>query len=874
FARSYLRQVTTWRAARSAASAVAAVIPTCQGVPFKCADDAELVDTAPSSLLCTVSTFGMASTERESSQPDSTADDWGNSEFLSSMNLCDEPDKACKHERKQSCTHDRRGWRHAICTAAQKGDVADAKRLLATECACAPHEADARTAKERALLNACVYGHTDLLRLLLAHGVNVDAQLENGMTGLLYAAARNRVQCVEVLLDHGADLHHVGPYGSTALHWAADKGAAECVRVLLERGANSTLPAYYGYTPLYCAAKGYPLFDLHRPYSQVRRNPSIDYLECVRIFCRHEYITSVPEKEKNDALRAAIEKRNEEITQFLLDENIADVSYKTIDGETVLHVAALCGNVEIIRALLKAGADVNCRENKGKTPLHLVGSSICAQELIRWGADVRAQDFDGWAAVHVSAFCASDDEIRVLVEAGADVGGCVHDEREWRRKMRWVALGGEVAEVERLLARECACAPHTAFARRLKESVLLVASVRGHADLVRFLLQLGVHVDAQLDRVTGLLYAAAFNRVQCVEVLLDHGADLHHVGPYGSTALHWAADKGAAECVRVLLERGANFTAEDKNRALPLYCAVKGYGSAFERRHLRDTCTRSRRNPSCDYLESVRVLCRPEYITRVPQQTKNFALCAAIEKGNVEITQYLLDENIADLSYTTIEGETVMHIAAFYSNVENIRALVMAGADVNCRENKGRTPLHFVRSSSCAEELIRWGADVLAQDFEGLAAVHYASARQSEDLIRILVAAGADVAAECIYGETALHICAHLSHLACVTLLLDLGADINAKTVEGMTPLHYTAQTKNLSCTQNWYEGACRQRPAGLDGAALGGARGLDERLQYLLARGWACRSRTAAGRRRCTWPCGEGNARCRGGAGAAARAE
>ncbi|GLH05790.1 Ankyrin repeat, PH and SEC7 domain containing protein, partial [Gryllus bimaculatus] len=542
FARSYLRQVTTWRAARSAASAVAAVIPTCQGVPFKCADDAELVDTAPSSLLCTVSTFGMASTERESSQPDSTADDWGNSEFLSSMNLCDEPDKACKHERKQSCTHDRRGWRHAICTAAQKGDVADAKRLLATECACAPHEADARTAKERALLNACVYGHTDLLRLLLAHGVNVDAQLENGMTGLLYAAARNRVQCVEVLLDHGADLHHVGPYGSTALHWAADKGAAECVR------------------------------------------------------------------------------------------------------------------------------------------------------------------------------------------------------------------------------------------------------------------------------------------------------------------------------------RGANFTAEDKNRALPLYCAVKGYGSAFERRHLRDTCTRSRRNPSCDYLESVRVLCRPEYITRVPQQTKNFALCAAIEKGNVEITQYLLDENIADLSYTTIEGETVMHIAAFYSNVENIRALVMAGADVNCRENKGRTPLHFVRSSSCAEELIRWGADVLAQDFEGLAAVHYASARQSEDLIRILVAAGADVAAECIYGETALHICAHLSHLACVTLLLDLGADINAKTVEGMTPLHYTAQTKNLSCTQNWYEGACRQRPAGLDGAALGGARGLDERLQYLLARGWACRSRTAAGRRRCTWPCGEGNARCRGG--------
>ncbi|KAK8722586.1 hypothetical protein OTU49_012290, partial [Cherax quadricarinatus] len=39
-------------------------------------------------------------------------------------------------------------------------------------------------------------------------------------------------------------------------------------------------------------------------------------------------------------------------------------------GRTVLHIAAAAGHDDCVKMLLDAGADVNCQDNNGRTPLH------------------------------------------------------------------------------------------------------------------------------------------------------------------------------------------------------------------------------------------------------------------------------------------------------------------------------------------------------------------------------------------------------------------------------------------------------------------------------------------------------------------------
>ena len=77
-----------------------------------------------------------------------------------------------------------------------------------------------------------------VLRLLLEHGADINAQTLQGSTPLLLAAMYRAPGVVRLLLEHGADVEVKNNSGQTVLQVAANKGLGEIVKLLREHGAS------------------------------------------------------------------------------------------------------------------------------------------------------------------------------------------------------------------------------------------------------------------------------------------------------------------------------------------------------------------------------------------------------------------------------------------------------------------------------------------------------------------------------------------------------------------------------------------------------------------------------------------------------------
>jgi len=132
-----------------------------------------------------------------------------------------------------------------------------------------------------------------------------------------------------------------------------------------------------------------------------------------------------------------------------------------------LHWAIGDGNVDSVRALIEAGADVNAKDVRGATALHQAAygnNAAVAALLIEAGADVNAKNVRGATALHQAAYGNNVAVAAVLIEAGADVnavatlGASRTRElaiRGWRGTPLELAAVRGHAEVEKLL-REAA----------------------------------------------------------------------------------------------------------------------------------------------------------------------------------------------------------------------------------------------------------------------------------------------------------------------------------------------------------------------------------------------------------------------------------
>jgi ankyrin repeat protein len=253
-----------------------------------------------------------------------------------------------------------------------------------------------------------------------------------------------------------------------------------------------------------------------------------------------------------------------------------DPEQRNCRGYSLLMLAVLGSSSNVVKNLVKSGADVNAQLSDGNYGSALAtaaqwGNQDMVRLLLELGADVNAQLSGGLygSALAAAVWTGNQDMVRLLLESGADVNAQPSGGRYGS------ALAAAVTAAERgnqdivRLLLESGADVNAQLSGERYGSALVVAVQRGNQDMVRLLLESGADVNAQLsDGMYGSALAAAAvaksGDQDIIRLLLESGADVNaqlSCGWYGS-ALEAAVEMGEQDTVRLLLESGADVNAQ------------------------------------------------------------------------------------------------------------------------------------------------------------------------------------------------------------------------------------------------------------------------------------------------------------------------
>jgi ankyrin repeat protein len=168
--------------------------------------------------------------------------------------------------------------------------------------------------------------------------------------------------------------------------------------------------------------------------------------------CLTAWLTAAP---SSSVVADAAMKGDRDAVRALLKQG-ADASAGQGDGMTALHWAAQRGDATMIEMLAYAGANVGAVTRIGQyTPLHLAstaGSVPAVEALLKAGADVTAKTTSsGVTALHLAASSGNAGVVTLLLDRGADVNA---KESEWgQTPLMFAATGNRASAILLLLAR-------------------------------------------------------------------------------------------------------------------------------------------------------------------------------------------------------------------------------------------------------------------------------------------------------------------------------------------------------------------------------------------------------------------------------------
>ena len=234
----------------------------------------------------------------------------------------------------------------------------------------------------------------------------------------------------------------------------------------------------------------------------------------------------------------------------LLIENGADVNMKDDNGSTVLHGAAVFGRADVAKLLVENGANPQVRNDDGGTPADALHLDWRTTTFIGglMGIEVKREN--------IPIMQSGRNEIAKLFR----VKGFDSKDITAAPSLSEVAFTGDLAAVKQALTDG---ADPNAQDPQSGTTMLAIAALMGHTDVVALLLEQGADVNARSrDGGTALHTAAFLGRAETVKLLLDKGADTTLRNNMNSTAidgarLDWAFTKGILSMLQIEVDEAA-----------------------------------------------------------------------------------------------------------------------------------------------------------------------------------------------------------------------------------------------------------------------------------------------------------------------------
>ncbi|MBQ9817689.1 MAG: ankyrin repeat domain-containing protein [Proteobacteria bacterium] len=712
------------------------------------------------------------------------------------------------------------GWTNLISACNPKSDNVNYQRIDRPQLDVAQYLIDSgasvreKSSDGRTALTVLVKNRndvTDLVKLLVSNGADVNHRTPKGVTPLMWA---NHPNVIKYLLDKGADINAVDHKQWTALHWAIRNNRLEAAQVLLDAGIDRNAKdtdgddvrgvAYSAEAIEFLYKNGYRFNDVWTnidDYYHVLNNAEHDFNMSNRLLT----MLMVGGGSDNPRIGSEIISyiSHSDIVPIQIDEIIDEIVRR---NPNVLNEPAEYGVNHLTEImmhrpdswfsaiLIKHGAKIQTRQ--GESPFAVVfrtasPSTAVVKALIASGEDVNVT-IKGFLdkPVPVLKMIArfAPGALKDALEAGADPN--VTDEDGFTPLM-------SVRYVEAALELLHAGANPNARLNNGK-SVLMMYAESGDSEIVKALLDAGAVVDIET-----MAYA---DNAEIASLLRNHMSDGHYTlenllymdevtedmikdviaGGYdlnkpldenNQTLLTFACRSGQGGKIKLLLKYGAdpNIPAKNDFGMTPFMLAVSKWMS-----------------PNTMDIETIRALIKAGAKINSQDESGMTPLMHATEmphgeKLGSDIVRLLIESG-ADAKMSDIDGRNVLSHLSYDLEPEIVKLLLKKGVDAKQKNEDGSTPLMFQCNPEIMKLLIDAGADVNAKNKEGKTALialpefcHYSETYEH------LVKAGADINAKDRDGRNALYYAVHNRHFEVIEYLARSGIDVNAKDKDGKT---------------------------------------------------------------------------------------